>query len=58
MTRNWNELFTKDNQPDIVQLAEYIAIPQWGELCNYIESAYNVQPRMEHSTCSGARVGT
>ena len=28
--------------------------PLWGELCQWAEKSYQIEPKVEHSTCSGA----
>lgn len=51
---NWNELYTKDNQPDLWAVSAYIGSPLWDKLCSHLEDAYSVSPAVEYSICSGA----
>ncbi|MPM79684.1 hypothetical protein SDC9_126723 [bioreactor metagenome] len=50
----WSQRFAKDHPPKAEELAEHIQSPLWGALCAHLEARYGVQPRMEHSQCSGA----
>lgn len=54
MIKSWNQEYSIDTQPDMAQLEAYIATPLWNELRAYVEKTYEVQPHVEHSTCSGA----
>lgn len=47
---NWNMLYTDENPPFLEQIAEYINNPLWSEF--NIQSAYQIDPRIEHSRCS------
>ncbi len=51
---NWTERYTKNDQPNLSDIAAFIGNPLWGKLCAYLESAYGVAPRIEYSPCSGA----
>ena len=51
---NWNEQFSRDQQPQLSQIAQYIGLPLWDDLCAYVEQTYAVAPHVEHSVCSGA----
>lgn len=51
---NWNELYPKMMQPDLAQIASYIALPLWEDLCVHLEACYGISPCIEHSICSGA----
>lgn len=50
----WNELFVAGQAPSFQDITEFIGIgaPIWAELLNYLEKAYQVQPRMTYSKCS------
>lgn len=54
MTQSWNETFARDTQPDMAQVEAFIVTPLWRELRTHVEQTHGVQPRAEHSTCSGA----
>lgn len=49
---DWNMLYTNDNPPSMEQIAEYINNPLWEEFNSRIQSAYQIEPHMEHSRCS------
>mgnify|MGYP000848382065 FL=1 len=52
----WNELYTKENQPGFDQIAEYIGGDGrrlWESLFSYMTEAYGAKPRMSYSGCSG-----
>ena len=51
---NWFQRYPKSQQPTLEQISEYIASPLWGELCRWAEQSYRIEPKVEHSTCSGA----
>lgn len=51
---NWNEQYPKAVQPNLVDISGYIGNPLWQELCGNLESRYKVEPKVEHSICSGA----
>lgn len=51
---SWFQRYPKSQQPTLEQISEYIASPLWGELCQWAEKSYQIEPKVEHSTCSGA----
>ena len=51
---SWFQRYPKSQQPTLEQISEYIASPLWGELCAWAEKSYQIEPKVEHSTCSGA----
>ena len=51
---NWFERYPKSQQPTLEEIANFIASPLWGELCAWAEQTYQIEPKVEHSTCSGA----
>ena len=51
---NWNQLYSKSIRPSLEEVAAFIGSPLWGAFCGQIESAYGVEPKLEHSVCSGA----
>lgn len=48
----WNDMFKQANMPTLEQIGNYINNPFWKDLCNFIETNYNVSPIIEYSTCS------
>ena len=50
----WHEQYSRDQQPELAQIAAFINSPLWEALCAYLEQTYDVLPRVEHSTCSAA----
>ena len=51
---SWFQRYPKSQQPTLEQISEYIESPLWGELCAWAEKSYQIEPKVEHSTCSGA----
>lgn len=51
---NWNEQYPKITMPNLQEVSCFVANPLWDELCDHIESCYDVLPKTEHSICSGA----
>lgn len=51
---NWNQLYSKSQQPSLVEIATFIDNPLWGDLCAWAERSYGIEPKVEHSICSGA----
>lgn len=51
---NWFQRYPKSQQPTLEQISDYIASPLWGELYAWAEKSYQIEPKVEHSTCSGA----
>ncbi len=51
---NWFECYPKTKQPTIGEIEEFIDSPLWKELCDWVEHAYGIGPKVEHSTCSAA----
>ncbi len=52
----WNEIFTKDVQPTMEDIADYIggeAKLLWQSLLEYMETEYKVKPKLSYSGCSG-----
>ena len=51
---NWNDLYPKATMPGMAQINEYVQIPCWRELCDWLENRYAVGSKIEHSTCACA----
>ena len=51
---NWNERYSKQEQPTLADIERFIDSPLWNGLCFWAEERYAVSPKIEHSTCSGA----
>lgn len=51
---SWNEAFARDNAPVLGQIGDYIGSLCWAKLNEHLQSTYGVQPKIEHSICSGA----
>jgi len=52
----WKEIFPKDSQPAMEEIAEYIggeAMMLWQSLLEYMETEYKVKPKLSYSVCSG-----
>ena len=51
----WQELYPKDRQPTMAQIAEHVASPLWSDFLAHMGAEYGVTaPSCEHSTCGGA----
>ncbi len=51
---NWTQRYPKAQQPTLREISDFISNPLWGELCAWVEGSYSIEPKVEHSTCSGA----
>lgn len=51
---NWQQAYPKDRQPTIEEIRAFIASPLFNGLCDWTQSAYEVEPKVEYSVCSGA----
>ena len=51
---NWFERYPKSIQPTLQEISDFIASPLWNGLCTWAEESYQIEPKVEHSTCSGA----
>ncbi len=52
----WHEIFSKDTQPTMEDIAEYIggeAKLLWQSIIEYLEKEYKVKPKLSYSGCSG-----
>lgn len=49
---DWNVLYSNEKSPSLEQVTEYINNPLWIDFNNRIQSAYRIEPCMEHSRCS------
>lgn len=50
----WNDLFSKENKPELSQIREHIDSPLWDSLCTFLETDYSVSPLVEYSRCGSA----
>lgn len=53
--KEWNELFSKDKEPTMGDIAEYVGPVKglWLSLIEYFETAYKIKPKLTYSGCSG-----
>ncbi|MBC8559886.1 DUF3788 domain-containing protein [Fumia xinanensis] len=49
---DWNVLYSNEKSPSLEQVTEYINNPLWIDFNNRIQSAYRIEPCVEHSCCS------
>ena len=51
----WSELYPKDRQPTMDDIAQYVGAfkPIWQDLLEYFETVYKCKPKATHSICSG-----
>lgn len=48
----WNEKFSRENQPEIADVAEYIDMKEWDVLFHELTEVIGAKPKLEHSRCS------
>ena len=48
----WNELFSKEQEPSVGQVGEYINTSLWDSLDSHIQQTFNVKPKLSYSGCS------
>ena len=48
----WYEIYNSNNKPSLEQITEYVNSSLWTQLCDFIEQNYNVNTKIEYSTCS------
>lgn len=48
----WSGLFTKEQQPTLQQIDDYINNPLWSQFNSKIQMDYQIQPTLEYSSCS------
>lgn len=48
----WNEMYNSAKMPSYKEINNFVATPFLSNLCQFIETKYNVEPSIEHSTCS------
>jgi len=48
----WSELFNVEHEPSDSQIKEFVDIPLWDDLANYLQQTYNVKPKLFYSCCS------
>lgn len=48
----WNELFGRDHQPEMKEIAAYVNNDMWEMFTNRIEEEYEITPSIEYSRCS------
>jgi len=51
MNTQWNELFSKENEPTEAQIKEYVNTPLFDELDGHLREAYKVKPKLAYSGC-------
>lgn len=49
---NWNELFSRDNEPTMEQVGEFINNPLWNRLNCILLDDFKVRAKFEYSGCS------
>lgn len=52
----WKELYSKDRQPSMEDIENYIgreAEELWKSLINYMENTYKAKPKLSYSVCAG-----
>ena len=51
----WNELYPKEKQPTLDDVADYVGKVKslWLSMILYFETAYKIKPKLTYSGCSG-----
>jgi len=51
----WNELYPKEKQPSLDEIADYVGKVKslWLSMILYFETAYKTKPKLTYSGCSG-----
>ena len=50
-SKQWSELYGKENEPSTKQIQEFVATHLWNDLAVYLEQTYNIKPKIEYSGC-------
>lgn len=50
----WNEQYSKEQEPTLDAIADYIQSPLWHSLRSFLEESYGVLPSVEYSRCAAA----
>ena len=50
-SKQWSDLFGKENKPSDEQIQEFVTTPLWSDLADYLKQTYNVKPETEYSYC-------
>jgi hypothetical protein len=48
----WSDSYNQINIPTLENINDFIKNSLWNKLCSFIESTYNVSPKIEYSKCS------
>lgn len=51
---NWNEAYSKSNQPELSTISAYVNNSLWESLLTHLNNTYQAEPIIEYSRCSGA----
>ena len=53
--KEWYELFPKEKEPTMGDIADYVGSVKglWLSLIDYFETAYKIKPKLTYSGCSG-----
>ena len=49
----WNEQYSREQEPTLDAIANYIQNPLWQSLRSFLEESYGVLPSVEYSRCAG-----
>ena len=49
----WDKLYGPDRQPSEAEIDAFVSTPLWADLHRFVRERYAVEPRYDHSTCSG-----
>ena len=48
----WHEMYSKNNQPSLEEIADFVTNPIWKKFNDQLQSLYQIQPKLSHSSCS------
>ena len=49
---NWNEVYSKLEQPTINQIEEFVNCELWQKIDHFLQENFKAKPKIEHSGCS------
>lgn len=48
----WYEMYSKNNQPSLEEIEDFVNNPIWKKFNEQLQSLYQIQPKLSHSSCS------
>lgn len=47
----WSELFTQEKQPDFSDFEDFVKLPLWDQINEWMKKEYGIEPKIEYSKC-------